>query len=193
VVLATQRPSVDVLTGLIRANMPTRISFQVASRLESRIILDQIGAEKLLGKGDMLYMPAGVASPVRAKGVYVTDEEIASVLEHLRGQPRVKNALTADAPADAAARDDEDDASRPAGSDELYEEAVKVILGTQRGSVSLLQRRLQVGYTRAGKLIDMMCADGLVAAQQGSKPREILVTLDEWEAKRGDRALRKSA
>jgi S-DNA-T family DNA segregation ATPase FtsK/SpoIIIE len=194
VVLATQRPSVDVLTGLIRANMPTRISFQVASRLESRIILDQNGAEKLLGKGDMLYMPAGVSSPVRAKGVYVTDEEITSVLEHVRAQPPVRNALMVDAPADAAAEgDDGDDVPRPVGSDELYEEAVKVILGTQRGSVSLLQRRLQVGYTRAGKLIDMMFADGLVGPQRGSKPREILVTLDEWEAKRGDMALKKSA
>ena len=191
-VLATQRPSVDVLTGLIKSNMPTRISFQVASRVESGIILGQGGAEKLIGQGDMLYMPAGISTPVRAKGVLVTDEEIGGVLGHLRSRSFSAAEEAVNMAGDAAPPPDAP-AAPPVSADELYEQAVRVVLSEQRGSGSLLQRRLQVGYTRAGKLIDMMFVDGIVGPPNGSKPRAILMTLDQWEASRGRSGLRKSA
>jgi len=213
-VLATQRPSVDVITGVIKTNISYRVAFQVSSRVDSQIILDQNGAEKLLGRGDMLYLSPGCATPVRAKGVYLSDEEIARVVEHVRAQAAQDATGAAKAPAEKGAtlalvpppgsRVFEDDRSAdrgdadtgPAESDELYEEAVRLVLSAERGSVSLLQRQLGVGYGRAGRLIDRMAAEGLLGPYRGSKFREVTTTLEEWEQRRRSAAgnqLKKSA
>ncbi|MHC4202799.1 MAG: DNA translocase FtsK, partial [Planctomycetota bacterium] len=182
-VLATQRPSVDVITGTIRANFPCRIAFQVAVSVDSRVIIGQGGAERLLGKGDMLFVPPERANPIRAKGVYVAEEEIERVLDHIRKQPPADSRLALDEPPPAGDGGGGGFPS-PAGiagrrshepdADELYVEAVRIVLGSRRGSVSLLQRRLGIGYTRAGKLIDMMAADGLIGPYKGSKARDII-------------------
>jgi len=180
IILATQRPSVDVVTGLIKANMPARVAFQVCSKVDSRTIIDQNGAEKLMGMGDMLYLPPTSAALVRAKGTYVSDEEVTRIVECARRQaepefaPDLESALVGEGgPGDGDTADFRDD---------LYDEAVRVVLETHRGSVSLLQRRLGVGYTRAAKLIDMMAERGILGPYRGSKPRDILVTLEQWEA-----------
>jgi S-DNA-T family DNA segregation ATPase FtsK/SpoIIIE len=175
-VVATQRPSVDVITGVIKANFPARMSFQVSSRIDSRTILDMNGAEKLIGKGDLLYLPAGLAKPVRAQGVYITDHEINSVVEFLTAQREVeyldpeKEALN-------------EVVSRPNGGssdvgDPLYEDAIRLVLNTEQASISMMQRRLRVGYARAARLIDTMELDGIVGPSQGSQAREILVGPD---------------
>jgi S-DNA-T family DNA segregation ATPase FtsK/SpoIIIE len=175
-VLATQRPSVDVITGVIKANFPARISFQVSSRVDSRTVLDMNGAEKLIGKGDLLYLPAGLAKPIRSQGVHITDREITKIVEFLTNQ------------ADAEYLDPELEQlehaiKRPKAADDhgdpLYEDAVKVVLNTQQASSSMLQRRMRVGYARAARLIDMMELDGIVGPSQGSQAREILVGPDD--------------
>jgi S-DNA-T family DNA segregation ATPase FtsK/SpoIIIE len=175
-ICATQRPSVDVITGLIKANLPVRVAFQVSSKVDSRTILDRNGAECLLGRGDMLMLPPGSGRLVRAQGAYLSAEEIARVVGFLeeQGPPQFRAEL----------RDYHAAAANGEQSDELYEEAVRVVLESQRGSVSLLQRRLSVGYSRAARLIDMMAEAGLVGAYKGSQAREVLLTLDEWEQAR---------
>jgi S-DNA-T family DNA segregation ATPase FtsK/SpoIIIE len=184
IILATQRPSVDVVTGLIKANMPARIAFQVSSKVDSRTIIDQNGAEKLMGMGDMLYLPPTSAALVRAKGTYVSDEEVNRIVEWSKRQaepefaPDLESALSGEGgPGEGSTADFRDD---------LYDEAVRVVLETNRGSVSLLQRRLGTGYTRAAKLIDMMAERGILGPYRGSKPRDILVTLEQWEAGLGN-------
>lgn len=174
-ILATQRPSVDVITGLIKSNLPSRISFYVASKVDSRTILDQNGAEKLLGSGDMLFLPPGTSKLVRVQGAYVSDEEVRNVVEYLRGcaAPQFNPELKCW----KGASDRENSAK-----DNLYNEAVRIILETQRGSVSLLQRRLEIGYSRAAKLIDLMADDGIVGEYKGSQAREVFLTLEEWDA-----------
>jgi len=177
VVMATQRPSVDVITGLIKSNIPARIAFQVASKVDSRTILDKNGAETLLGSGDMLFLAPGTSDLTRAQGTFVSDAEVKRVVEYVRnqGQPQYSRELSfwgGESAADGQARD------------ELYEEAVRIVLETQRGSVSLLQRRLEIGYTRAARLIDMMAAERLVGEYKGSKAREVLVSLEDWETSR---------
>ncbi|MFO0794223.1 MAG: DNA translocase FtsK 4TM domain-containing protein [Candidatus Brocadiaceae bacterium] len=174
-ILATQRPSVDVITGLIKSNLPSRISFYVASKVDSRTILDQNGAEKLLGSGDMLFSPPGTSKLVRVQGAYVSDEELKKVVEYLRKRaapqfnPELKSWKGA---LDKGGNE----------SDNLYHDAIRIILETQRGSVSLLQRRLEIGYSRAAKLIDLMAEDGIVGQYKGSQAREVFLTLEEWEA-----------
>jgi len=179
IVLATQRPSADVITGLIKANLPSRIAFQVSSKLESRIIVDQNGAETLLGAGDMLFMGPTSADLIRAQGTYVSDDEIRRVVEHIRERaaPEFSRELM-------QVRTDVETGSARLKNyhDELYEPAVRIILEAQRGSVSLLQRRLGIGYGRAARLIDMMAEDGLVGEYQGSQAREVIVSLEQWEA-----------
>ncbi|MCA8951755.1 MAG: DNA translocase FtsK, partial [Planctomycetes bacterium] len=175
VILATQRPSSEVITGIIKANLPCQIAFRVNRRIDSRVILDSNGAEKLLGHGDMLYMPPGGGALLRAQGAFVSDEELGAVIRHLeeRGQePQFNRDLV-----------QTQSSSRPsaAKSDELYNEAVEVILGQQRGSATLLQRALSVGYTRATRLLELMEQDGLVGPFVGSKSREVMLTLDEWK------------
>jgi DNA segregation ATPase FtsK/SpoIIIE-like protein len=176
VVLATQRPSTDVITGLIKANMPTRIAFKVASKIDSRVILDANGAEKLLGMGDMLYMPPRSSTLGRAQGTYASDREVKRVVGMLREKypqefsEELVNLQTAPL-LDSAEKD------------ELYDQAVRIVLSEQRGSASLLQRALSIGYTRASRLLDLMRAEGVVGAYKGSKASEVQMTLEEYEAR----------
>jgi S-DNA-T family DNA segregation ATPase FtsK/SpoIIIE len=174
-ILATQRPSVDVLTGLIKANFPSRISFRVAARVDSRTILDSIGAEQLLGKGDMLFLPPGSARLGRIHGAYVTEQEIARLTSCLRKlgeptfDPTVGKPEKAQDSAEALERDD------------LFDEAARFVLQSGQASTSGLQRRFRIGFSRAGRLIDMMEQDGIIGPQDGSKAREILVAKDYYE------------
>lgn len=170
-VLATQRPSVDVVTGVIKANFPYRISFQVSSRVDSRTVLDSMGADKLLGKGDMLYLPAG-GKPVRVQGPLVSEEEIERIVKYLEkmGKPDFSEI---DFKLDKDVK--EEDSSLPAEKDPLFKEAVKVILSSGQASASHLQRRMSIGYARAGRLIDLMEKQGIIGPPQGVKPREVLV------------------
>ena len=167
-IIATQRPSVDVITGVIKANLPARISFKVASKVDSRTVIDMNGAEKLLGKGDMLFIEPGNPKPVRAQGALVGDDEIKKVVSFIKAQrkPDFEEEIL---------KVEEKHVYRKFEKDEVYEGAVKLVLRTKQASVSMLQRRLGVGYTRAARLIDMMEDEGIVGSYQGSKPREILV------------------
>jgi len=176
-VIATQRPSVDVITGLIKSNIPTRISFKVAAKVDSRTILDQNGAERLLGKGDMLLVLPGLFAPIRAQCTYTSEKEIHNVVDFLRkqGKPVYHKELM---------KCGEDEGIEGTDRDELFDEAVKIVLETQRGSVSLLQRRLSIGYTRAARLIDHMEKLGIVGEYKGASAREVLLTQEEWEARK---------
>ena len=173
-VLATQRPSVDVITGLIKANIPTRISFQVSSRIDSRTILDQMGAEHLLGQGDMLYLTPGTL-PVRVHGAFVSDSEVHRVAEHLKkvGAPEYVEGIL-DAPVGEGGAGAEPEAGGDAESDEMYDQAVEIVLKTRRPSISLVQRHLRIGYNRAARLIEAMERAGLVSAMNGAGSREVL-------------------
>jgi S-DNA-T family DNA segregation ATPase FtsK/SpoIIIE len=179
VIVATQRPSTDVITGVLKGNLPTRIAFQVASKVDSRVILDSMGAEKLLGQGDMLYNPPNVSQIRRVQGALVEDHEIQAVVDFVTKEsvPTFNQELVQTATGSA-----------PAGStapgveqDDLYDEAVRIVLKTKRGSASLLQRALGIGYTRASRLIDIMTSEGVVGDHKGSKAREVLLTLEDWE------------
>ena len=170
-ILATQRPSVDVITGMIKANFPSRIAFQVASRTDSRVILDMNGAESLLGHGDCLYLPAGKPEPYRIHGAFVSGEEIERVVEFLKSQGRP---VVADDSALEQVRVPESDAD-----DELYEEAMRLVVLHQQASTSMLQRRLKVGYSRAARLLDLLEERGVVGPSEGAKGREVLVTEQE--------------
>jgi DNA segregation ATPase FtsK/SpoIIIE, S-DNA-T family len=173
-VLATQRPSVDVITGMIKANVPSRIAFAVSSQTDSRVILDQAGAESLLGQGDMLFKPLGTSRLQRLQGAYVSEEEIALIVEQCRGQREQElDESMLEAPERPAAEDDEDGEFDP-DEDPLLERAIEVVVQAQTASVSLLQRRLRVGYTRAGRLIDMLERRGIISPYEGSKPRRVL-------------------
>jgi S-DNA-T family DNA segregation ATPase FtsK/SpoIIIE len=177
-VLATQRPSVDVITGLIKANFPARISFRVATKVDSRTILDANGAESLLGRGDMLYLPAGSARVHRLHAPFVTEKEIAAVVEFWKRQGAAQyEQKFLEAPKEERERGEfagEGEAGGDAEHDELYEDAVRLVLEFGKASTSLLQRRLRVGYGRAAHLIDLMEQDGIVGAADGPKPREVL-------------------
>ncbi len=170
-IIATQRPSVDVLTGVIKANFPSRISFQVSSRVDSRCILDEIGAERLIGMGDMLYLPAGQSKPTRIQGAFVSDEEMNGLINYLKRQapPQYKDEIENFGKSKEKADDITDE------PDDLFEDAVQVVMDTGQASISMVQRRLRVGYTRAARLIDMMERKGIVGPHTGSKAREILV------------------
>jgi S-DNA-T family DNA segregation ATPase FtsK/SpoIIIE len=175
-ILATQRPSVDVITGLIKANVPTRISFQVSSKIDSRTILDQMGAEALLGMGDMLYMPPGTGLPIRVHGAFVSDEEVHRVVDHLKaqGEPNYIEGILEGGVAGEA----DGGAGGAAGGtegDELYDQAVAVVLKNRRASISLVQRHLRIGYNRAARLLEQMENSGLVSTMQSNGNREILV------------------
>ncbi len=174
-VLATQRPSVDVITGMIKANVPSRIAFAVSSQTDSRVILDQSGAESLLGQGDMLFKPLGTSRLQRLQGAYVTEEEIALVVEQCRrqrGQELDESLLELP---EAFAEDAVDDGEFDPDEDPLLDKAIEIVVQTQTASVSLLQRRLRVGYTRAGRLIDMLERRGIISGYEGSKPRRVLI------------------
>jgi S-DNA-T family DNA segregation ATPase FtsK/SpoIIIE len=173
-ILATQRPSVDVITGVIKANFPARISFKVASKVDSRTVLDMNGAESLLGKGDMLFIKPGDAKPARGQCSFVRDEEIGRVIRFIKDQqaPTYDESITRHQAGAGGGGSDQ--------SDEYYEEAVRLVIESNQASVSILQRRLRLGYTRAARLIDMMEQNGIVGPYVGSKPRDILVDREQW-------------
>jgi len=174
-ILATQRPSVDVITGLIKANVPTRMSFRLATKVDSRTILDSNGAEALLGRGDMLFLPPGTSRVQRVHAPFVTEKETAAVVAFWKNQGSAEYVESfLEAPKDDKGRDLEEGAEDSDGSDELYEDGVRLVLEFGKASTSLLQRRLRIGYGRAAHLIDMMERDGIVGPADGSKPREIL-------------------
>ncbi len=174
-VVATQRPSVDVITGLIKANIPSRIAFAVSSQIDSRTILDMGGAEKLLGKGDMLFFPVGAPKPIRVQGVFMSEKETEDLVTFLKnqGQPEYEESVlkTEISKSNNEVQDE----------DELLGDAVKIFIESGQASISMLQRRLRVGYTRAARLIDIMESKGIVGGYEGSKPRSILMTLEEYE------------
>ncbi len=192
-IIATQRPSADVITGLMKANIPSRIAFAVASAMESRIILDTQGAEKLVGKGDMLFAPIGDGKPKRVQGCFVSDAEVEAVATYVKEHDvtaydqtvmeeiEKKAAQTGNKPSAGA---DADPSSDELAGDEMLPAAVEVILETGQASVSMLQRRLKLGYARAARIVDEMEEMGIVGAYQGSKPREILITKEQWQAMR---------
>src|SRR5687768_12443971 len=175
-ILATQRPSVDVITGLIKANIPTRLSFQVSSKIDSRTILDQMGAEALLGQGDMLYLAPGTGLPVRVHGAFVSDEEVHRVVDYLKsqGEPNYIEGILEGGVLDEAGGD------MPAGeggdeADAMYDQAVAVVLQHRRASISLVQRHLRIGYNRAARLLEQMEKSGLVSAMATNGNRDLLV------------------
>jgi DNA segregation ATPase FtsK/SpoIIIE, S-DNA-T family len=181
-VLATQRPSVDVITGMIKANVPSRIAFAVSSQTDSRVILDQSGAESLLGQGDMLFKPLGTSRLQRLQGAYVSEEEIALIVEQCRSQREQElDESLLEAP-EPPPEDHEDDGEFDPDEDPLLDRAIEIVVTAQTASTSLLQRRLRVGYTRAGRLIDMLERRGIISGYEGSKPRRVLV--DEAELAR---------
>ena len=182
-VIATQRPSVDVITGIIKANVPSRISFAVSSQVNSRTILDMAGAEKLLGKGDMLFYPSGAPKPVRIQGAFISDKEVEKVVDFIKNNgeatyndeiiKQIENANSTDKELDAS---DEND-----NTDELLMDAIDVVVETGQASTSFIQRRFKVGYARAGRIIDQMEERGIISGFQGSKPREVLISKERWE------------
>ena len=191
-IIATQRPSSDVITGLMKANIPSRIAFAVASSLESRIILDTSGAEKLVGKGDMLYYPLGSGKPQRVQGCLIEDDEVTAVTQYIKEhfEADYSDEVISQVEANAQANEKGTKGGKTAGTelaedhqdrDELYDDAVEVIVNTGMASVSMLQRRLKLGYSRAARLVDQMEEDGIVGPFQGSKPREVLLSKVEWQ------------
>ena len=186
IIIATQRPSVNVITGIIKANLPSRIAFQVASQVDSRTIIDTKGAETLIGRGDMLFSPPGSSKLVRAQGAMVSDEEIANILEFLKknGPPAYEQEVQAHI--DQAASEDEDEEDKDedgedemGDDDELYQQAMEVLKATRRASTSMLQRRLRIGYNRAARIMELMEEKGVVGPENGAQPREILADLDK--------------
>ena len=182
-VIATQRPSVDVITGIIKANIPSRIAFSVSSQVDSRTILDMAGAEKLLGKGDMLFYPAGAPKPTRIQGAFISDKEVEKIVDFIKNNgeatyndeilQQIENSNSTDKEIDSQ---DEDD-----NTDPLLMEAIDVVVETGQASTSFIQRRFKVGYARAGRIIDQMEERGIISGFQGSKPREVLMTKERWE------------
>jgi S-DNA-T family DNA segregation ATPase FtsK/SpoIIIE len=172
-IMATQRPQATVVTGLIKSNLPARIGFRVAARMDSRIILDQNGAETLLGQGDMLFLKPGTSDLVRAQGTFVDDNEIKGIVKHLKevAEPQFHPELMQLGKVDTSKMQ----------RDELFDEAVEIVMQTKRGSVSLLQRRLSIGYARASRIIEMMAASGILGEYKGSQAREVLMNREEWE------------
>jgi len=187
-VIATQRPSADVITGLMKANIPSRIAFAVASSLESRIILDTTGAEKLVGKGDMLYFPLGSGKPQRVQGCFISEEEVAAVVDFVKEGATARYDESVIHEIEQHAEKKEKDAkgvggADPAGEDydELLPAAIEVVLDVGQASVSMLQRRLKLGYGRAARLVDQMEEKGVVGPFEGSKPRQLLITKEQWQ------------
>ena len=189
-VIATQRPSSDVITGLMKANIPSRIAFAVASSLESRIILDTTGAEKLVGKGDMLYAPLGAGKPTRVQGCFITPEEIERVVDYVKQSGEAEYSQDVMDKIEQAVKEKEKGGGKSAGApepagespdDELLSAAVDVVLETGQASVSMLQRRLKLGYARAARLVDQMEEKGIVGPFEGSKPRQLLITKEQWQ------------
>ena len=182
-VIATQRPSVDVITGVIKANIPSRISFAVSSQVDSRTILDMVGAEKLLGKGDMLFYPSGAPKPTRIQGAFVTDKEVEKLVEFLKSQGEVTYSdeimeqIENSDKTDKELKEEDDEQT----TDPLLLEAIDTVVETGQASTSFIQRRFKVGYARAGRIIDQMEERGIISGYQGSKPREVLMSKERWQ------------
>ena len=183
-ILATQKPTVDVITGLIKSNLPARICFQVSSRSDSRVVLDEMGADKLLGKGDMLFLQPGTSTLIRAQGAYASDAEIQRVVSHLDRDPDFEMELLALKPSNKTGNTAEALRER----DELYEQAIEIVIREGRGSCSLLQRALGIGYGRAARLIDFMAEDGIVGHYNGSQARDVIMSMEQWEQMKSARA-----
>ena len=183
-VVATQRPSVDVVTGLIKANIPSRIALTVSTAVDSRTIIDTVGADKLLGQGDMLFAPVGSNKPIRVQGCFVSDEEISSIVEFVKKTKSMEydTEIIEEIERNAANTGDQkdDDGERSGEVDPMMDEAIKVVVEAGQASTSLLQRRLRLGYARAGRLIDEMEQLGIVGPHEGSKPRQVLMTYTQW-------------
>jgi S-DNA-T family DNA segregation ATPase FtsK/SpoIIIE len=181
-ILATQRPSVDVITGLIKANIPTRLAFQVSSKIDSRTILDQMGAEALLGQGDMLFLPPGSGYPLRVHGAFVADEEVHHVVDALKamGEPQyIEGILNGGFDAESAASGGVDGGGNAEDNDPLYDEAVAFVLKSRRASISSVQRQLRIGYNRAARLIEQMEGAGLVSSMESNGNRTVLAPASE--------------
>ena len=184
-IVASQRPSADVITGIMKANIPSRIAFAVASQIESRIILDQTGAEKLIGRGDMLYNPLGAQKPMRVQGCFITSKEVEAVIDFVKqsGAPEYSQEIMdhierqAENPQNGASASQGDGDE---GDDPMLMEAISVAVDEGRISTSMLQRRLKLGYARAARLIDIMEERGIVGPFEGSKPRSVSLTKDQW-------------
>ena len=181
-VIATQRPSVDVITGIIKANIPSRIAFTVSSQVDSRTILDMAGAEKLLGKGDMLYYPVGETKPLRMQGTFISEKEIESIVDEIKSNTDVKynndiieSIEKANGKGTKADEEEQDDA------DELLDDAINLVMDMGQASASMLQRKFKIGYSRAGRIVDQMEARGLISGYDGSKPRQVLISKEEWQ------------
>ena len=170
-ILATQRPSVDVITGIIKANVPSRMAFAVSSGVDSRTIIDTNGAEKLLGRGDMLFLPMGENKPIRVQGAFISDHEVERIVEFVTDQQEAhyeEKMMVTDEEASGSA-------TNSAPEDELFEQAKELVVEMQTASVSLLQRRFRIGYNRAARLVDELEAHGVVGPSEGSKPRKVLI------------------
>ncbi len=181
-IIATQRPSVNVITGVIKANLPSRIAFQVASQVDSRTILDTKGADTLIGRGDMLFSPPGTSRLVRAQGAFVSDDEVQGMVEFLKVNGPPQFAQSVQQQIDRAAREEAEEDGEPdedlGDDEELYNQAIDVLKSSKRASTSMLQRRLRIGYNRAARIMEIMEEKGVVGPENGSSPREILVDLD---------------
>ena len=181
-VIATQRPSVDVITGLIKANVPSRIAFAVSSGVDSRTILDMYGAEKLLGKGDMLFSPVGASKPQRIQGAFISDEEVEKIVDFLKAGGEVKyNSDIIESIEKNNSTDKELDENTDDDADEFLNDAIEMVVETGQASTSYIQRKFKVGYARAGRIMDQMEARGIVSAPEGSKPRKVLMTKERWQ------------
>mgnify|MGYP003035917687 FL=1 len=187
-IIATQRPSVDVITGLIKANMPSRVAFSVSSGVDSRTILDMNGAEKLLGKGDMLFYPQGYSKPVRVQGAFVSDKEVSDVVDYLKNQTlgNVYNSYAEDIE-EKIKNIGSSGGSSGSGSgggndrDEYFEEAARFIIDKDKASIGMLQRVLKIGFNRAARIMDQLCEYGVVGEEEGTKPRKVLMSMEQFE------------
>ena len=183
-IIATQRPSVDVITGIIKANIPSRIAFAVSSQVDSRTILDQVGAEKLLGKGDMLFYPSGAPKPVRVQGAFVSDEEVEKIVSFVKSngvatynEDILETIENSNKTEKELVQEQEDDD----GTDPFLMDAIDVVVETGQASTSFIQRKFKVGYARAGRIIDQMEERGVISGYQGSKPRQVLMSLEKLQ------------
>jgi S-DNA-T family DNA segregation ATPase FtsK/SpoIIIE len=175
-IVATQRPSVDIITGVIKANIPSRIAFAVSSQFDSRTILDMAGAEKLVGKGDMLFNPMGIAKPIRVQGTFISDSEVHKVIEFVKNQaPEAEYASDVIHSIEKVQTPSNDE-----DTDELLSDAIETVVRAKQASVSMLQRRFRIGYNRAARLIDMMEARGIIGPADGSRPRSVLMSEEEF-------------
>jgi len=183
VVVATQRPTVNVITGLIKANVPSRIAFAVASSIDSRTILDMNGAEKLLGRGDMFYYPTGSKAPMRVQGCFVSDSEITNIVDYIGKNSETDYDETINEIMESPDTEEADNATEngdTGDNDDRLQEAIEMVLTDGQASISMLQRRMKIGYARAGRLIDDMASRGIVSKSAGSKPREILISYEQY-------------